>query len=215
MGLLTGRAPEREQMVRRQLQDRGVTDPRVLEAFRAVPREIFAGEANQARAYDDSALPIDAGQSISQPYIVGVMIQALALAVTDRVLEVGSGSGYASAILSHMAYQVKAVEWYPELAEQARARLDRLGIGNVEIRVGDGGLGWPDAAPFDAILVSACGPDVPPALVEQLQPGGRMVLPIGGRNTQELVCVRRSLDRRSIERSSLGPVVFVPLLSSR
>lgn len=202
-------------MVRRQLQDRGVTDPRVLEAFRAVPRELFAGDANRARAYDDSALPIDAGQTISQPYIVGVMIQALDLAATDRVLEVGSGSGYASAILSHLAYQVRAIEWYPELARKARERLDEMGIGNVEIRIGDGGMGWPDAAPFDAILISACGPDVPPALVEQLQPGGRMVLPIGGRHTQELVCVRRSLDQRTIERSGLGPVIFVPLLSSR
>jgi protein-L-isoaspartate(D-aspartate) O-methyltransferase len=215
MGLLSDRASEREQMVRRRLLDRGVSDPRVLDAFRAVPRELFAGEANRTRAYDDSALPIEAGQTISQPYIVGVMVQALDLAATDRVLEVGSGSGYASAILSHMAYTVQAVEWYPVLAEKARERLEQLGIGNVEIRVGDGAAGWPDAAPFDAILVSACGPGVPPALVEQLRPGGRMVLPVGDRTRQELVRVRRSLDGRSTERSSLGPVVFVPLLSSR
>ena len=200
-------------MVRYQLLDRGVTDPRVLEAFRAVPRELFAGAPNALRAYDDAALPIDDGQSISQPYIVGVMVQALGVAATDRVLEVGSGSGYVSAILSHLAQRVQAIEWHPGLAGMARMRLERLGIGNVDIRVGDGRAGWPEAAPFDAILVSACGAEVPPALVDQLVPGGRMVMPIGRGDRQDLVRVRRSADGTSTERDSLGPVVFVPLLS--
>jgi protein-L-isoaspartate(D-aspartate) O-methyltransferase len=213
MGLITDRAREREQMVRHQLLDRGVTDTRVLAAFRDVPRELFAGGVNAARAYDDSALPIDVGQTISQPYIVGVMVQALSVASTDRVLEVGSGSGYVTAILSHLAARVHAIEWYPELAGIARKRLERLGIANVEMRVGDGGAGWPDAAPFDVILVSACGPEVPPTLLEQLAPGGRMVIPVGSRDPQDLARVRRSTDGVSIERDSLGSVVFVPLLS--
>lgn len=215
MGRLADRANEREQMVRSQLLGRGVDDSRVLEAFRAVPREQFAGEANGPWAYDDSALSIGLGQTISQPYIVGVMVQALDMAGTDRVLEVGAGSGYASAILSHLVGQVHAIEWYPELAMQARERLERLGIGNVELRVGDGTAGWPDAAPFDAILVSACGPQVPATLIEQLAPGGRMVIPIGTRDQQDLVRITRSADGRSLDQDSLGPVVFVPLLSSR
>ncbi len=213
MGSLDDGDRAREDMVRYQLLDRGVTDPRVLAAFRAVPRELFAGEANAGRAYDDAALPIDAGQSISQPYIVGVMVQALALAATDRVLEVGSGSGYVSAILSHLVPKVVAIEWHPELAALARRRFERLGIGNVDIRVGDGTQGWQGSASFDAILVSARAPQVPPALLQQLAPGGRLVMPIGDREPQDLARLRRSADGASIERDSLGPVAFVPLLS--
>ena len=215
MGLPVDRANERERMVTYQLAGRGITDARVLAAFRSVPRELFVGEANAAMAYDDAALPIDAGQTISQPYIVGVMVQALALAPTDRILEVGAGSGYVSAILSHLVGQVHAIEWHPELAMRARERLARLGIWNVEVRVGDGTAGWPDAAPFDAILVSACGPEVPAALVEQLAPGGRMVIPVGSRDRQDLVRITRSADGLSFDQDSLGPVVFVPLLSAR
>ncbi len=214
MGLLAGRAEDRERMIQRQLVDRGVHDPRVLAAFRAVPRELFVGDARARAAYDDAALPIEAGQTISQPYVVGVMVEALRVQPTDRVLEVGAGSGYATAILAQLAAHVCAIEWHPELATQAVGRLALLGIHEVQIRVGDGTRGWPGEDRFDAILVSAGGPAVPRPLIDQLAPGGRLVIPVGSRHSQELLSLTRSAEGSTMHEDQLGPVVFVPLLSS-
>jgi protein-L-isoaspartate(D-aspartate) O-methyltransferase len=208
--VLTDRALDRESMVDRQLRRRGIRDEGVLEAFRSVPREAFVGDAVGEFAYEDTALPIEEGQTISQPYIVAVMVQALDLRPTDRVLEVGAGSGYAAAILARRAERVFAIERNPRLAEAARDRLHRLGYHNVEVRAEDGTLGWPEEAPFDAILVSAGGPDVPRALLEQLAPGGRLVIPVGGTRQQRLLRITRVGDEWRHE--DLGPVTFVPLI---
>jgi protein-L-isoaspartate(D-aspartate) O-methyltransferase len=208
--VLTDRALDRESMVERQLRRRGIHDEHVLDAFRAVPREAFVGETVEEFAYADTPLPIEEGQTISQPYIVALMVQALDLRPTDRVLEVGAGSGYAAAILASRAAEVYAIERNARLAEAARDRLHRLGFHNVEVRAGDGTLGWPEAGPFDAILVSAGGPDVPRALLDQLAPGGRLVIPVGGPREQRLVRITRVGDEWHSE--DLGPVVFVPLI---
>lgn len=208
------RAADRERMIQEQLVRRGVQDPRVLDAFRAVPRELFVRPDQTAFAYDDAAMPIDAGQTISQPYVVGVMLQALDVRPGERVLEVGAGSGYVTAILAHLTDQVHAMEWHPELARQAVARLASLGIRTVELRVGDGSLGWPEGGPFDAILVSAGGPRVPPALVDQLAPGGRLLMPVGSHDAQELLLLTRDHDGGGSTERRLDRVVFVPLLSS-
>lgn len=208
------RAADRERMIQEQLVRRGVQDPRVLDAFRAVPRELFVRPDQTAFAYDDAAMPIDAGQTISQPYVVGVMLQALDVRPGERVLEVGAGSGYVTAILAHLTDQVRAMEWHPELARQAVARLASLGIRTVELRVGDGSLGWPEGGPFDAILVSAGGPRVPPALVDQLAPGGRLLMPVGSHDAQELLLLTRGHDGGGLTERRLDRVVFVPLLSS-
>jgi protein-L-isoaspartate(D-aspartate) O-methyltransferase len=204
------RALDRESMVERQLRARGIRDPRVLDAFRAVPRDAFVGDAVEEFAYEDTALPIDEGQTISQPFIVALMIQALELRPSDRVLEVGAGSGYAAAILAELAERVYAIERNPRLAEAAGERLRRLGYDNVEIRAGDGTLGWPEAAPFEAILVSAGGPDVPRPLLDQLAPGGRLVIPVGGPREQRLLRITRFGDDWTHE--DLGSVTFVPLI---
>jgi protein-L-isoaspartate(D-aspartate) O-methyltransferase len=208
--VLTDRALDRESMVDRQLRRRGIRDDGLLEAFRSVPREAFVGDSVAEFAYEDTALPIEEGQTISQPYIVAVMVQALDLRPTDRVLEVGAGSGYAVAILARRAERVFAIERNPRLAEAARDRLHRFGYHNVEVRAGDGTLGWPEEAPFDAILVSAGGPDVPRALLEQLAPGGRLVIPVGGTRQQRLLRITRVGDEWRHE--DLGPVTFVPLI---
>jgi protein-L-isoaspartate(D-aspartate) O-methyltransferase len=208
--VLTDRALERRSMVDRQLRRRGITDERVLAAFADVPREAFVGGAVEEFAYEDTALPIDEGQTISQPYIVALMVEALQIRPTDRVLEVGAGSGYAAAILGRLAGHVYAIERNERLANDARDRLRRLGYDNVEIRAGDGTLGWPDAAPFDAILVSAGGPDVPKALLDQLAPGGRLIIPVGGQREQRLVRITRTGDGFVTE--DLGAVTFVPLI---
>src|SRR5207302_367323 len=176
----------RLKMVEEQLVPRGITDARVLEAMRKVPRHLFLEEALADRAYDDSALPIGEKQTISQPYIVALMTQALALCPTDKVLEIGTGSGYQTAILAELAERVYSIERVKSLALQARERLDRMGYRNVAIRIGDGTYGWGDAAPFDAILVAAGSPSVPPLLVEQLREGGRLVIPVGDRAVQRL-----------------------------
>jgi protein-L-isoaspartate(D-aspartate) O-methyltransferase len=197
-------------MVERQLWRRGISDERVLDAFRSVPREAFVGDAAEEFAYEDTALPIDEGQTISQPYIVALMVQALDLRPTDRVLEVGAGSGYAAAILSRLAGRVYAIERNQRLAEDARERLRQLGYDNVEVRAGDGTLGWPEAAPFDAILVSAGGPDVPQPLLDQLAPGGRLIIPVGSMREQHLLRIRRVGDEWV--RDDLGSVTFVPLI---
>ena len=206
------RTAERAQMVASQLARRGIRDERVLAAFGAVPREAFVDPVDTGLAYDDRPLPIGAGQTISQPYVVALMIEALAVEPADRVLEVGAGSGYAAALLSRLAAEVHALERHPALAEAAGKRLRRLGYGNVTVLAADGLLGLPGAAPFEAILVSAGGPVVPPALLEQLAPAGRLVMPVGGRFEQRLERISRT-GAGTFEREDLGAVVFVPLLA--
>ncbi|MEJ2538511.1 MAG: protein-L-isoaspartate(D-aspartate) O-methyltransferase [Gemmatimonadota bacterium] len=211
------RAGERRRMVEAQIVARGVADEAVLEAMSEVPREAFVAPEAVAFAYSDSPLPIAEGQTISQPYIVALMAEAAEIRPEDRVLEVGTGSGYGAAILSRIADRVYTIERHRGLAEAARERYRELGYGNIEVRVGDGSLGWEDEAPFDAIVVTAGGPArVPPALLEQLAPGGRLVLPVGASlETQELVRMRRSGDGARTSRESLGPVRFVPLIGAQ
>jgi len=205
----------RRDMVQRQIAGRGVRDRRVLDALLAVPREVFVPERLHEFAYDDTALPIEEEQTISQPYIVALMAEALEIGPDDRVLEVGAGSGYAAAVLSRIAREVYAIERHVALAELARERMRRLGYANVHIIHGDGTLGWPEHAPYDAIAVAAGGPDVPPALRSQLAPGGRLVIPIGtDPRLQELVRVRRT-GPDEFKRESLGAVRFVPLVGAQ
>jgi len=211
---MVGSDDRRDAMVREQLQARGITDARVLDAFAAVPRDRFVAEPDQAAAYADHPLPIGAGQTISQPYIVALMAEALALAPGDHVLEVGAGSGYAAAILSRLATDVVAVERMPGLAAAAADRLAALGYDNVRVVAGDGSMGVPDEAPFDAICVSASAPQVPRALVAQLAPGGRLVVPVGDTDEQELVRVVLHDDGR-LRAQRLGAVRFVPLLGEQ
>lgn len=208
-------AEARALMVERQLRRRGIRDERLLEAFAAIPRERFVDQRLDHLAYFDQPLEIGFGQTISQPYIVALMIEAVAVRPSDRVLEVGAGSGYAAAILSRLARSVVAIERVPELAAQARERLARLGFDNVEIVEGDGTLGWPDGAPYDAILAAASGREVPPSLVEQLAPGGRLVMPMGApRSVQTLLLVTRHEDG-TLESRDLGRVRFVPLIGEQ
>ncbi len=205
----------REDMVRRQIAARGVRDRRVLEAMRTVPREAFVPERLAEFAHDDTPLPIGEDQTISQPYVVALMAEALELGPGDRVLEIGAGSGYAAAVLSRIAREVWAVERHESLALQAQARMDRLGYFNVHIMHGDGTLGWPEHAPYEAIVVAAGGPEVPPALLDQLAEGGRLVIPIGpDPRTQSLVRVRRRSDGSYLH-EDLGAVRFVPLIGAQ
>ncbi|MFZ0960278.1 MAG: protein-L-isoaspartate(D-aspartate) O-methyltransferase [Terriglobia bacterium] len=199
----------RERMVQEQIAARGIRDPRVLEAMRKVPRHRFVPPKMQPSAYEDSALPIGLGQTISQPYVVAFMTEALELQPQDRVLEIGTGSGYQAAVLSVLAREVYSLEILPQLGKEAEARLKEMGYANVRVRIGDGYRGWPEAAPFDAILVTAAPLDVPPALVAQLRPGGRMVVPVG-RYEQDLIRLRRTA--KGLERESLLPVRFVPMV---
>jgi protein-L-isoaspartate(D-aspartate) O-methyltransferase len=182
-------ARERERMVAEHLAGRGVTDPRVLDIMRRVPRHRFVQEALRARAYGDHPLPIGEEQTISQPFIVGLMTALLELTGREKVLEIGTGSGYQTAVLAGLARRVCSVERLPRLAERARATLEALGHANVWVRVGNGALGWPDEAPFDRIIVTASGPTIPPPLVQQLADGGRMVLPVGNPDSQVLTVV--------------------------
>lgn len=175
----------------RQLARRGIRDPRVLDAIAATPRHQFVPEELLDQAYVDTALPIGSGQTISQPYIVAMMTEAAALQASDVVLEIGTGSGYQAAILSQLARHVVTLERLPELANAARERLTRLGYRNLDFETDDGTLGWPAAAPYDAILVTAAAPDVPQPLKQQLREGGRLVIPVGGESFQELLCYRR------------------------
>ena len=177
---------ERERMVRTQLAERGIREVRVLDAMSRVPRHEFVPEALRQEAYEDHPLPIGEGQTISQPYIVAAMLEHLALQATDRVLEVGTGSGYVTALLSLLCAEVYSVERHPQLAVLAETALHRLGYRGMKIRVGDGSQGWPEYAPFDAILVSAATPEMPPALFAQLREGGRLVAPVGPPSSQEL-----------------------------
>ena len=205
----------RSRMVDEQLVARGIRDPRVLAAMAAVPRERFI-DADQAEfAYDDGPLPIGEGQTISQPYVVARMIEALELAPTDRVLEIGTGSGYAAAVLAEVCAQVYTVERVAALADRARRRLAELGYAPVRVRAGDGTLGWPEHAPYDAIVATAGGPTVPPALREQLVPGGRLVMPVGrSLYGQRLVRVVRG-DGDVDRREELEAVAFVPLIGAQ
>jgi protein-L-isoaspartate(D-aspartate) O-methyltransferase len=204
-------AARRERMIERQIAARGIRDPRVLDALRAVPREEFVAPHLAELAYDDHPLPIAQGQTISQPYIVALMVEALEAQPGDRALEVGAGTGYAAAVLSRLAGEVYAIERHASLARAAADRLARLGFANVQVTAGDGSLGWPEHAPYDGIMVAAGGPEVPRALLDQLAPGGRLVLPVGPVEHQVLLRVRRAPDG-SFRRESLGEVRFVPLV---
>ena len=201
---------QREAMVRVHLEARGIRDRRVLSAMLEVPRHEFVPEEFQSDAYEDHPLPIGAGQTISQPYIVAVMLQHLALRPHDRVLEVGTGSGYATALLSRLCAQVCSVERHPELAASAQSTIARLGYSNVTIKVADGSQGVPESAPFDAILVSAATPALPPALFVQLREGGRLVIPVGFAISQQLQLIRRVGGQVEVE--LLEGCRFVPLV---
>lgn len=202
----------RERMVRRQIEARGIQDPAILDAFREVPREAFVSPDYAAAAYDDHPLPIEAGQTISQPYIVALMIEAAGIKSGDKVLEVGAGSGYAAAVISRIARDVVAIERQHDLVQVAQGRLKRLGYDNVRIVEGDGTRGCPEEAPFDAILAAASGSHVPPPLVAQLAPEGRLVMPVGEPGwVQKLVKVTKQEDG-ILQQSDLGEVRFVPLI---
>ena len=211
---MTDFASEREAMVERQLRRRGITEPGILDAFRAVPREAFVSDRHAHLAYGDHPLPIEANQTISQPYIVALMIQAAAIKAGDTVLEVGSGSGYAAAVISRIAAKVIGIERQHSLVEVGRERLTRLGYDNIEIVEGDGTRGCPDKAPFDAILAAASGSHVPEALIAQLAPSGRLVMPLGEPGwVQELVKVTKQ-DDGVLRQENLGGVRFVPLIGA-
>jgi len=210
--ILTDFTAQREAMVERQLKRRGITDQHILDAFLEVPREAFVSPQYAELAYGDHPLPIEAGQTISQPYIVALMIQAAGIGLRDKVLEVGAGSGYAAAIISRIAGEVVAIERQHELVGIARERIGRLGYDNIEIIEGDGTKGCPDRAPFDAILAAASGSHVPNALLDQLAQNGRIIMPLGSPGwAQELVKVTKRGDG-SVERENLGGVRFVPLI---
>ena len=204
----------RERMVAQQIASRGLTAPRLLDAFRAVPRELFVAADLAGHAYEDRPLPIEAGQTISQPYIVAFMIDAARVGPGQRVLEIGAGSGYAAAIVGFIAAEVVAIERHGELARIASERMERLGYCNVRIVEGDGTLGFPEAAPYDSILAAAAGRHVPDALLDQLAEGGVLVMPIGSPGgAQRLVRVSRRRGR--FEREELDPVRFVPLIGAQ
>ncbi|HVK74342.1 MAG TPA: protein-L-isoaspartate(D-aspartate) O-methyltransferase [Kofleriaceae bacterium] len=200
---------QRQRMVVDQLEARDVRDPRVLAAMAAVPRHAFVPPELLDQAYDDAPLPIGRGQTISQPYVVAAMTELAAIAPDARVLEIGTGCGYQTAVLAELAAEVYSIEIVPELAEQATATLDRLGYDHVHVRVGDGYAGWLDAAPFDAILVTAAPPAIPDALLHQLAIGGRLVIPVGTVE-QELELITRVGEDRWTERT-IFPVRFVPM----
>jgi protein-L-isoaspartate(D-aspartate) O-methyltransferase len=202
--------PERARMVEHQLRGRDIVDRRVLEAMERVPREEFVPEDLRDRAFDDAALPIGAGQTISQPYMVARIAEELGLDGDERVLDVGTGSGYQAAVLAELADEVHTIERIPELAEVARANLAAAGYGDVEVHVGDGSRGLPSHAPYDAIAVAAAAPGFPQALYDQLRPGGRLVVPIGGRRGQRLQVIVRSPEGPAVVRSL--PCRFVPLV---
>ncbi len=186
---------ERERMVATQIEPRAIGDPRVLAAMRTVPRHLFCVPRDHLEAYRDHPLPIGEGQTISQPYMVALMTRELHLTGTERVLEIGTGSGYQAAILAELAAEVVSVERIPALADRARETLAELGYGNVRIEVGDGTLGWPESAPYDRIIVTAGSPEVPPSLKGQLADGGTLIIPVGPRFLQSLTSVVRRGDR--------------------
>jgi protein-L-isoaspartate(D-aspartate) O-methyltransferase len=197
-------------MVTEQLHRRGIWDERVLAAMRKVPRHLFVDPVLGARAYEDSPLAIGEGQTISQPYMVAVMTAALALQGSERVLEIGTGSGYQTAVLAELASRVYSIERIPALAERAEKTLAHLNYDNVSIRIGDGSMGWPEASPFDAIVVTAGAPSVPPPLVVQLQVGGRLAIPVGSPYAQTLHRITKRDD--GVDREELVGCVFVKLI---
>jgi protein-L-isoaspartate(D-aspartate) O-methyltransferase len=212
---MAGFAAKREQMVERQIAARGIRSPYVLKAMREVPREAFVPAALASHAYEDSPLPIGAGQTISQPYIVALMIEAAGVAPGGRVLEIGAGSGYAAAVMSRIADRVIAIERHGELAELAEARIRQLGYDNVRIVRGDGSMGMADSAPFEAILAAASGSHVPEVLKQQLSIGGTLVMPIGEPGAvQSLVAVTR-IGEEACRTKDLGAVRFVPLIGEQ
>lgn len=203
---------ERNRMVDEQIVARGIRDERVLAAMRKVPRHEFMPPGMQEQAYGDHAMPIGEGQTISQPYMVAVMTEQLGLTGTERVLEIGTGSGYQTAILAELSEKVFTVERVKMLADRARASLDRLGYRTVAIKVYDGTYGWKDMSPFDAIIVTAASPDVPQPLMDQLKEGGRMVIPVGERFSQMLLKVVKTKD--GVVTTKSVPCVFVPLIGN-
>jgi len=206
---------ERERMVAKQIEARGVVDPFVLEAMRAVAREDFVPMEERELAYEDGPLPIGHGQTISQPYIVAVMTAAARVRPGERVLEIGTGSGYGAAVLSMIAAEVYTVERIEALADAAARRLAACGYGNVQVRCGDGTLGWSDHAPYDAIVVTAGGPTVPPALLAQLKLGGRLVMPLGPSQRFQRLVRRTRTGPESYQEDELEPVAFVPLIGEQ
>jgi protein-L-isoaspartate(D-aspartate) O-methyltransferase len=206
-------ATARQVMVESQLRDRGISDPRVLEAMRRVPRDRFVPESLRSQAYEDHPLPIGEGQTISQPYIVAVMLESLQLAPSDNVLEIGAGSGYTTALLAELTAQVFSIERHAALADRARDLLSTLGYTNARIFTGDGTLGLPSIAPFDAVLVSAAAPSLPASLLAQLREGGRMIIPVGTADSQQLQFIRTINGRAEISLREL--VRFVPLIPDR
>ncbi|MBI9076474.1 MAG: protein-L-isoaspartate(D-aspartate) O-methyltransferase [Desulfatibacillum sp.] len=200
-------------MVQRQIRDRGISDPKVLDAMNATPRHLFVSEALADQAYQDFPLPIGEGQTISQPYIVAEMTQALNLGKEDRVLEIGTGCGYQTAILSQLVYKVYTIERIRSLFIGARKIFDELGIHNIVARCSDGSLGWQDEAPFDAIIVTAGAPVLPKALINQLSMGGRLVIPVGDQTVQSLKKIVR--DEDGIHQSDLGACRFVKLVGEQ
>src|SRR5260370_22082327 len=205
----------RHKMVDIQIARRGVRNPLVLDAMRRVPREAFVEPGFEEFAYEDAPLPIGEGQTISQPYIVALMIEAAEVQPGDSVLEVGAGSGYAAAIMGQIADRVYAIERHPSLGESARQRFKKLGYDNIDLRVGDGTRGWPEAAPFDAILVAAGGPEVPLALKEQLAIGGRLVIPVGEEERYQALIKLTRKSEAEFEEENLGAVAFVPLIGEQ
>lgn len=206
------REAERLEMIREQLRRRDIHDQRVLAAMSIVPRHRFVTPDQTEQAYSDQALPIAAGQTISQPFIVALTAAALQLSGPERVLEIGTGSGYAAAVLSRIAAEVYTVERHRDLALGASRLFDQLSYDNIWIYVGDGTRGWPKYAPFDAIAVAAAGPRVPQSLLAQLADGGRLVMPIGGREDQRMIRITRH--GRQFQNEGLGPVRFVPLIGA-
>ena len=205
----------RVRMVETQIAAGGIRNPRVLHAMRTVPRERFVSESQQDQAYDDGPLPIGDGQTISQPYIVALMIESIQPEPGDRALEIGTGSGYAAAVLASIVSEVYTIERLGGLARTARQRLENLGYRNVHVREGDGTLGWPEHAPYDAIIVTAGGPRVPPALLEQLAVGGRLIMPVGSAyRFQHLVRVTRT-GKDTYDHEDLEDVAFVPLIGKQ
>jgi len=205
---------KRRRMVKEQIEARGVQDLSALKAMEKVQRHLFIPEAIQDQAYDDNPLAIGFRQTISQPYTVAFMTEALELTGSERVLEIGTGSGYQTAILAELAKEVYSVERIPELAQQAKIKLERLGYKNIQIKIDDGTLGWSEFAPYQAIIVTAGAPEVPPPLIEQLDSNGRLVIPVGDKYSQEMLRVRKKIiaGKEQVVRESLGPFRFVELI---